>query len=62
MSGLGDLSPNASRRELIREARRRDIRVQIELLQGQLAKSHDERTKERIRNRIRIAQGRLSRA
>lgn len=60
--GLGDLSPNATARDLIRAEHRADLRREIERLQARRASSHDAKTQARLDERIRIAQGRLGRA
>ena len=58
MGGTGDLSASAR----ARAARREELRIEIEYLQGRRAKSNDPATQAKLDDRIRRAQARLSRA
>jgi|KBSSwiStaDraftv2_1062776.scaffolds.fasta_scaffold3821181_1 hypothetical protein len=58
MNGTGDLSTHAQ----ARAARRQELRIEIESLQGRRAKSNDPATQAKLDDRIRRAQARLSRA
>lgn len=48
--------------ERAREARRVELRAEIERLQGRIARTNDAKTRERLAVQIQRAQGRLSRA
>lgn len=45
-----------------REARRAELRAEVERLQGRIAKSNDPATRERLGRQLARAQARLSRA
>lgn len=57
--GMGRKDPSIDR---AREARRVELRAEIERLQGRMARSNDPKTRARLAAQIQRAQGRLGRA